>query len=310
MPPEKRRTRTADPEPLFVPAGARLGSPGLAGLGNASSPGALSDLTQGKERKTLYCPKSRPRGSLLPSRRPARPERDPGEAAAGPQRGRPGPTREPARPPLRSRANPTRVGPRAEQLRGVRSSAGWGTTSRPHRGAACQDRAGSPRPRSAIPAAAPTKTRRRLRRGAALLAPRGRGRAGSRSAARTVTLGARPRGPAAPQPRPPPCRDRGCDLRPGASRTPGRSRCCVVAGAVPREPAGGCQHPPRMVPGKRPRSLRAAAEGTRAVPWHRAPGKGSGVRSPRRCGHGRQPLTLACPGPCFGMMLCFLHVEG
>lgn len=70
-----------------------------------------SDLTQGKERKTVYCPKNRLRGSRVPSRRQTRPERDHGEAAAGPQRGRPGPTRVPTRPWLRRCASSDPRGP-------------------------------------------------------------------------------------------------------------------------------------------------------------------------------------------------------
>lgn len=92
----------------------------------------------------------------------------------------------------------TRVGPRAEQLCGVRSSAGWGRRSRPQPRCRLLGPRVSPRSRSAIPAAALTKTTRRLLRGAAPLAPCQRGSVGTHSAGRAVTPGARLRDPVAP----------------------------------------------------------------------------------------------------------------
>lgn len=93
---------------------------------------------------------------------------------------------------------PTRVGPRAEQLCGVLCIAGWGTRSRPQPRYPVLGPRSSPRSRSAIPAAALTKTTRRVRRGAAPLAPCQRGRAGTHCAGRAVTPGARLRDPGEP----------------------------------------------------------------------------------------------------------------
>lgn len=83
--------------------------------------------------------------------------------------------------------------------------------------------------------------------------------------------------------------------------------------AVPREPAGlgAARIPPGWSLENASTIIRAASEWARSGAMAEIPGEGGlGVRPPRRCSHSRGPSTLACPGPRFGVTLCFCTWKG
>lgn len=196
---------------------------------------------------------------------------------------------------------PTRVGPWAEQPRGVRSSAGAGEGPTP----ATEPPAGTVR-------IAPT--------------PLGRPRCRDNENNAAAPAGSGPpRPPAAGEAREPlcgPCRD----TEPRRAGTAGG-----IEGPV-REPAphgrpeeAGAVSTQGKCLGSRqgwgrpgspqdgPRKMRLLSpeqnlRGHRVVPWQKSPGKGV-LGSDHRDAAATAP-TLACPGPCIGVMLCFLDMEG